>query len=161
MFTNKYFDPLYFFISFAIGIFFNYMVRPMPHIIIKYPTPYNNNLKYDVNANLFKGTLDLWKKKQFDLDSILNHIYCFINANTGGSGICEIIRAFSNTPADQIEEYAKHILPSIYTHMDGSDLSKVITALKHTPLSLCKIIIDRSIVFKDKNIYPSLSLKNN
>ena len=58
MFTTKYFDPLYFFISFAIGIFFNYMVRPMPHIIIKYPTPYNNNLKYKDDAgNCYKYEL--------------------------------------------------------------------------------------------------------
>tara|TARA_B100001057_G_C22540168_1_gene829277 strand:+ start:203 stop:439 length:237 start_codon:yes stop_codon:yes gene_type:complete len=33
--------PIYFFISFFIGLFFVYLSTPTPNIIIKYPTPDN------------------------------------------------------------------------------------------------------------------------
>ena len=33
--------PLYFFISFGIGIFLVYIMTPPPEIILKFPSPYN------------------------------------------------------------------------------------------------------------------------
>ena len=36
-----YIIPLYFFISFCIGMFFVYISTPKPKVIIKYPTPEN------------------------------------------------------------------------------------------------------------------------
>ena len=36
-------NPLYFFVSLFIGLFFGYVTTPEPTIIIKYPTPYNHN----------------------------------------------------------------------------------------------------------------------
>ena len=57
-FTNNYFDPFYFLIAFAIGIFFNFMVKPKPKIIIKYPTPFNMNTIYKDDAdNCYKYNL--------------------------------------------------------------------------------------------------------
>ncbi len=35
--------PFYFFLSFAVGIFFCYIVNPKPEVIVKFPTPYNAN----------------------------------------------------------------------------------------------------------------------
>lgn len=35
----KYISPFYFFISFAIGILYVYLITPPPEIIIKYPVP--------------------------------------------------------------------------------------------------------------------------
>ena len=34
--------PIYFIISFAIGIFLTYILTGKPTVIIKYPTPYNS-----------------------------------------------------------------------------------------------------------------------
>lgn len=34
-------NPYYFFISFAIGIFFVYCLSPPPQVVMKFPTPYN------------------------------------------------------------------------------------------------------------------------
>ena len=35
------FDPYYFIISFAIGLFMAYLFTPTPEVIIRYPTPEN------------------------------------------------------------------------------------------------------------------------
>lgn len=34
-------DPLFFFLSLFIGLVYTYMTAPEPHIVIKYPTPFN------------------------------------------------------------------------------------------------------------------------
>ena len=34
-------NPLYFFLSFAIGILIVYIITPPPEIILKFPSPYN------------------------------------------------------------------------------------------------------------------------
>lgn len=34
-------SPFYFFISFAIGLFFVYILTPPPSVIVKFPSPYN------------------------------------------------------------------------------------------------------------------------
>lgn len=33
--------PFYFFVSFAIGLFFVYIMAPAPTVIMKFPSPYN------------------------------------------------------------------------------------------------------------------------
>ena len=33
--------PLYFFISFAVGLFFCYITTPKPELVLKFPSPYN------------------------------------------------------------------------------------------------------------------------
>jgi|688.fasta_scaffold416129_2 hypothetical protein len=40
MMINKL-NPLYFFVSFAIGLFFVYILTPPPSVIVKFPSPYN------------------------------------------------------------------------------------------------------------------------
>jgi hypothetical protein len=48
-----YILPLYFLISFCIGIFFVYISTPKPKIIIKYPTPQNaGKIIYKDNSGL-------------------------------------------------------------------------------------------------------------
>lgn len=34
-------NPFYFFISFAIGLFFVYIITPPPEVIVKFPSPFN------------------------------------------------------------------------------------------------------------------------
>lgn len=34
-------NPLYFFLSFAVGILFVYIITPPPEIVLKFPSPYN------------------------------------------------------------------------------------------------------------------------
>ena len=34
-------NPFYFFFSFAIGLFFVYILTPTPSVIVKFPSPYN------------------------------------------------------------------------------------------------------------------------
>lgn len=34
-------NPFYFFIAFAIGLFFVYIVTPPPEVIVKFPSPFN------------------------------------------------------------------------------------------------------------------------
>lgn len=34
-------DPLYFIISFAVGLFVCYITHPKPEVIVKFPSPYN------------------------------------------------------------------------------------------------------------------------
>jgi len=46
MFFDKI-HPLYFFISFAIGLLLCYIYTPSPEIIVKFPSPYNvDNVVY-------------------------------------------------------------------------------------------------------------------
>lgn len=33
--------PLFFFVAFAFGILFCYVLAPTPHVVVKFPTPYN------------------------------------------------------------------------------------------------------------------------
>ena len=47
----KYFDPYYFLIAFGIGFIYNYIIRPDPIILVKYPTPYNKDLIYKDSTN--------------------------------------------------------------------------------------------------------------
>jgi len=37
----KQIKPLYFFVSFAIGIFLVYIFHPPPDVVMKFPSPYN------------------------------------------------------------------------------------------------------------------------
>ena len=39
MFKN--FRPIYFFLSFAIGLFMVYIFHPPPTVVLKFPSPYN------------------------------------------------------------------------------------------------------------------------
>lgn len=49
MFTIR---PLYFFLSFAIGLFFVYVMTPPAEIILKFPSPYNaGKVTYRDKAN--------------------------------------------------------------------------------------------------------------
>jgi hypothetical protein len=41
MFFTKYIDPFYFICSLAVGIFFVYIMRKKPRIVLKQPTPEN------------------------------------------------------------------------------------------------------------------------
>lgn len=34
-------NPLYFFVSFAVGLFFVYIITPPPEVVIKFPSPFN------------------------------------------------------------------------------------------------------------------------
>ena len=43
MFIINAIDPLIFFISLAIGLFFYYVTAKTPRIVFKYPTPYNSD----------------------------------------------------------------------------------------------------------------------
>ena len=56
MFLIDKIEPLYFFISLFIGLFFTYMLTPSPDVIIKYPTPENakHNIYKDDADNCFK-----------------------------------------------------------------------------------------------------------
>lgn len=38
----KVLRPLYFFIAFAVGLFFVYVFTPPPHVVVKFPSPYNS-----------------------------------------------------------------------------------------------------------------------
>ena len=74
---EKYIDPVYFLISFAIGIFLTYVFTPPPKIVVKYPTPYNagkitykddNNVCYRYKANKVKCPIDKSKIKLHSLN---------------------------------------------------------------------------------------------
>ena len=43
MFIIDAIDPMIFFISLAVGLFFGYVTAKTPRIVFKYPTPYNAN----------------------------------------------------------------------------------------------------------------------
>ena len=55
--------PIYFIISFAIGIFFTYILTGKPTVIIKYPTPYNSGklIYKDKAKNCYKYSYDIIK----------------------------------------------------------------------------------------------------
>jgi hypothetical protein len=47
MFLLKRIKPLYFFLSFAIGLFVVYIFTPPPQVVVKFPSPHNaGNLVY-------------------------------------------------------------------------------------------------------------------
>lgn len=48
--------PLYFFISFAIGLLLVYLIQPMPKVVVKFPSPYNaGHITYkDSNDSCYK-----------------------------------------------------------------------------------------------------------
>lgn len=48
--------PLYFFISFAIGLLLVYLIQPSPKVVVKFPSPYNaGNITYkDSNDSCYK-----------------------------------------------------------------------------------------------------------
>jgi hypothetical protein len=41
MFPFGYINPLYFFIALCVGLLYTYITTPPPHIVVKYPTPFN------------------------------------------------------------------------------------------------------------------------
>ena len=38
-----YIRPLYFFAALAVGLLFCYLFTPAPHVVIKFPNPYNSD----------------------------------------------------------------------------------------------------------------------
>ena len=48
--------PIYFFVSFAIGLLLVYFVQPSPKVVVKFPTPYNaGHVTYnDSNDSCYK-----------------------------------------------------------------------------------------------------------
>lgn len=53
---NEYFDPLYFFIAFAIGMLIVYVTTPVREVVYKYPTPENAGkvIYEDDSGNCYK-----------------------------------------------------------------------------------------------------------
>jgi hypothetical protein len=53
-------NPLYFIISFAVGILFVYIITPPPEIVLKFPSPYNaGNVTYkDKGETCYKYRAD-------------------------------------------------------------------------------------------------------
>jgi hypothetical protein len=50
---SDYIDPLIFLIALCLGLFYTYITAPAPHIIIKYPTPFNaGKITYVDNNNV-------------------------------------------------------------------------------------------------------------
>ena len=48
----KYFSPVHFIASLALGLFFVYITAPPPNIIVVYPNPHNyNQYQYQDNAS--------------------------------------------------------------------------------------------------------------
>lgn len=37
----NFIDPFYFLIALCVGLLYTYVSAPPPHIVVKYPTPYN------------------------------------------------------------------------------------------------------------------------
>jgi hypothetical protein len=52
--------PLYFFSAFAIGLLACYLITPAPHVVVKFPSPYNaGKIVYKDSArNCFKFNAD-------------------------------------------------------------------------------------------------------
>ena len=65
---SKYIIPFYFFIALFIGLFVAYVSTPVPHVIIKYPTPENaGKIIYRDDADVcykYKATEVLESKQQ-------------------------------------------------------------------------------------------------
>lgn len=59
MFFDKI-NPLFFFVSFAVGLLFCYIVSPNPQVIMKFPSPYN------AGQVLYKDKSDQCYKYQAD-----------------------------------------------------------------------------------------------
>ena len=59
MFLNKI-HPFYFFLAFAVGLFFCYITSPKPKLILKFPSPYNagNVLYKDSSESCYKYKAD-------------------------------------------------------------------------------------------------------
>lgn len=52
MFLLNKIKPLYFFLSFAIGLLVVYVVTPPPQVVVKFPSPYNaGNVIYKDKAD--------------------------------------------------------------------------------------------------------------
>lgn len=48
----KYFSPVHFIVSLALGLFFVYITAAPPNVIVVYPTPHNyDQYQYEDNAN--------------------------------------------------------------------------------------------------------------
>lgn len=52
----KIINPLYFFISFAVGLFIVYVFNPPPQVVVKFPSPYNSGkiVYKDKNDSCYK-----------------------------------------------------------------------------------------------------------
>lgn len=52
----KFLNPLYFFISFAVGLFIVYVFNPPPQVVVKFPSPYNSEkiIYKDKNDSCYK-----------------------------------------------------------------------------------------------------------
>jgi hypothetical protein len=52
--------PLYFFIAFAVGLFFCYVTNPKPELVLKFPSPYNAGkiVYHDKANNCYKYSAD-------------------------------------------------------------------------------------------------------
>ena len=52
----KIIHPLYFFISFAVGLFIVYVFNPPPQVVVKFPSPYNSGkiVYKDKNDSCYK-----------------------------------------------------------------------------------------------------------
>lgn len=66
-FLFEYIDPLIFLISLCIGLFYTYITTPYPHVVMKYPTPFNagkityvdqNNVCYKYQIQKVKCPVD-------------------------------------------------------------------------------------------------------
>ena len=73
MFIIDNIQPLWFFISLSIGLFYVYITTPTPEIIIKYPTPENaaNLIFTDDSDNCYKFNTKLVSCPQANK---INHI---------------------------------------------------------------------------------------
>lgn len=50
----KVIRPIYFFIAFAVGLFFVYVFSPPPNIVVKFPSPYNSGkIEYKHNDSCY------------------------------------------------------------------------------------------------------------
>ena len=56
LYLNSFFDPIVFIVSLCLGIFFVYLITPLPKVIVKYPTPENSGrvIYKDEAHNCFK-----------------------------------------------------------------------------------------------------------
>lgn len=71
---SKYFNTLWFFIGFAIGMFYVYIAQPAPKIIMKHPTPDNASkvVYHDAQNNCYRYLAEEIKCPN-DLSLAVNH----------------------------------------------------------------------------------------
>lgn len=71
---SKYFNTLWFFIGFAVGMFYVYISQPSPKIIMKHPTPDNSSkvVYHDAQNNCYKYLAEEIKCPN-DLSLAVNH----------------------------------------------------------------------------------------